>query len=208
MDTDTDTAYVHKVHKVQTDNLDEMNVPLTHTTPDANVFCVAGIDGSDGSDGSDLAHIRTWLREQLEAVRAFTTNEVRMPPAGYRAPELLLQDTLRISASAVYMWTVGCLFGEILLQAPLFAHSDSPGVELQSMLKILGTIRAEAVWSQSTLRAACKDWYEPRVRALPSRLEFLLEFWGVDLLERMLHYDPSKRISIDDIFNHPFFLDL
>jgi serine/threonine protein kinase len=45
----------------------------------------------------------------------------------YRAPEMLLQWNKRYSnyTSAVDMWSVGCIFGEMLKRKTLFAGNDS-----------------------------------------------------------------------------------
>jgi len=40
----------------------------------------------------------------------------------YRAPEVLLQDTY---GSAIDMWSIGCMFAEMLNRKPLFiAHNE------------------------------------------------------------------------------------
>uniref|UniRef100_A0A7S3VUG5 cyclin-dependent kinase n=1 Tax=Dunaliella tertiolecta TaxID=3047 RepID=A0A7S3VUG5_DUNTE len=120
----------------------------------------------------------------------------------YRAPEVLLGSTHY--STPVDMWSVGCIFAELVRKTPLF-----PGdCELQQLLhifKLLGTPNEEVWPGVSKLR----DWHEfPQWHPQDlSRIFPTLEPEGVDLLKRMIEYDPAKRISAKEALKHPYFDD-
>ncbi|XP_022773819.1 cyclin-dependent kinase B1-2 isoform X2 [Durio zibethinus] len=117
----------------------------------------------------------------------------------YRAPEVLLGSTHY--STAVDMWSVGCIFAEMVRRQALFP-GDSEFQQLLHIFRLLGT-PTEKQWPGVT---SLKDWHEyPRwepqnlARAVPS-----LSSDGVDLLS-MLKYDPAERISAKAAMDHPYF---
>ncbi|KAJ4786975.1 Cyclin-dependent kinase 2 [Rhynchospora pubera] len=118
----------------------------------------------------------------------------------YRAPEVLLGIT-RYS-TGVDMWSVGCIFAEMVRRQALFP-GDSELQQLLHIFRLLGT-PTEKQWPGVT---TLKDWHEypqwkPQdlARAVPT-----LESEGVDLLSRMLQFDPAERISAKEAMEHPYF---
>ncbi|KAE8734702.1 Cyclin-dependent kinase B1-1 [Hibiscus syriacus] len=118
----------------------------------------------------------------------------------YRAPEVLLGSTHY--STAVDMWSVGCIFAEMLRRQALF-QGDSEFQQLLHIFRLLGT-PTEQLWPGVT---ALRDWHvyprwEPQSldRAVPS-----LSPDGVDLLSKMLKYDPAERISAKAAMDHPYF---
>ena len=118
----------------------------------------------------------------------------------YRAPEVLLGGSHY--STPVDMWSVGCMFAEMARKQPLFP-GDSELQQLLHIFKLLGT-PSEQTWpGVSNLR----DWHEfPQWRAQDfSKLIPQLDEHGIDLLNKLLVYDPSKRIHATDALEHPYF---
>ncbi|GAA0142917.1 non-receptor serine/threonine protein kinase [Lithospermum erythrorhizon] len=118
----------------------------------------------------------------------------------YRAPEVLLGSTHY--STAVDMWSVGCIFAEMVRRQALFP-GDSEFQQLLHIFRLLGT-PGENEWPGVT---SLRDWHvypkwEPQnlARAVPS-----LDPDGLDLLMQMLKYDPADRISAKAAMDHPYF---
>eukprot|EP00268_Persea_americana_P031361 TRINITY_DN304_c1_g1_i2.p1 TRINITY_DN304_c1_g1~~TRINITY_DN304_c1_g1_i2.p1 ORF type:complete len:414 (+),score=69.44 TRINITY_DN304_c1_g1_i2:120-1244(+) len=124
----------------------------------------------------------------------------------YRAPELLLNCSEY--TAAIDIWSVGCILGEIMTREPLF-----PGKDYVHQLRLI----TELVGSpdDSSLGFLRSDNARRYVRQLPQfpKQQFPLKFPNksplvVDLLEKMLVFDPSKRITVDEALCHPFLSSL
>lgn len=96
-------------------------------------------------------------------------------------------------STAVDMWSIGCIFAEMVMKKPLFP-GDSEIDELFRIFRLRGTPNEE-IWPGVT---TLKDWKPtfpqwPRLdlkATLPS-----LDDDGLNLLSQMIEYDPAKRIS-------------
>ena len=123
----------------------------------------------------------------------------------YRAPELLTgADSYD---EAIDMWSIGCILAEILGRRPLFPGRNYLH-QLQVIIDILGTPDDSDLWfirRQSALKA---------VRGMGSRtpMSFHKLFphanpQAIDLLQRMLAFDPAKRITVEEALAHPYLAD-
>ncbi|TYI73895.1 hypothetical protein E1A91_D07G161800v1 [Gossypium mustelinum] len=115
----------------------------------------------------------------------------------YLAPELL-QNCSEYTA-AVDIWSVGCIFGEMMTRQPLFRGRDH----------LIGSPNDS---SREFLRCDKSRRY---VRQLPQypRQNFSVRFpnmspGAVDLLEKMLIFDPHRRITVDEALCHPYLAPL
>ncbi|XP_054773758.1 cyclin-dependent kinase 1-like [Lytechinus pictus] len=134
-------------------------------------------------------------------VRVYTHEVVTL---WYRAPEVLLGATKY--ACPVDMWSLGCIFAEMVTKRPLF-HGDSEIDQLFRIFRTLGT-PTEETWPGVTQLQDYKPtfpmWNEPNLKGAVKGMGAE----GLDLLKRMLIYDPSKRITAKASMNHPYFNDL
>jgi serine/threonine protein kinase len=136
-------------------------------------------------------------------VRQYTNKVVTQ---WYRPPELLLGGDLY--GTAVDIWSIGCIFAEMVTLEPLF-DGDSEIAQIFKFFQWLGT-PTEEIWPGVSSYPDFKQSY-PKFPPRDS-YEFFgqhnLEPAGVDLLLKMLTYDPVQRISAHEALKHPYFNDL
>ncbi|XP_026467977.1 cyclin-dependent kinase 1 [Ctenocephalides felis] len=131
-------------------------------------------------------------------VRVYTHEVVTL---WYRAPEVLLGST-RYSCP-VDMWSIGCIFAEMATKKPLF-QGDSEIDQLFRIFRVLKT-PTEEIWPGVTslpdYKATFPNWTTNNLRTQVKNLDDS----GLDLLEKMLVYDPIYRISAKTALDHPYF---
>ncbi|EGD82562.1 CMGC/CDK/CDC2 protein kinase [Salpingoeca rosetta] len=131
-------------------------------------------------------------------VRAYTHEVVTL---WYRAPEILLG--ARQYACPVDIWSIGCIFAEMVTTRPLFP-GDSEIDELFRIFRYLGTPN-EHVWPGVSELPDFKTTFPQWKRQDLAKLVPGLDPTGLDLLEQMLRYAPSARISATRALRHPYF---
>ncbi|XP_074273667.1 cyclin-dependent kinase C-1-like [Silene latifolia] len=120
----------------------------------------------------------------------------------YRPPELLLGSTRY--GPAVDMWSVGCIFAELLDGKPVFPGKDEPE-QINRIFELCGA-PDEANWPG----IAKLPWYtnfKPN-RPMKRRVrEYFRHFdrHALDLLEKMLTLDPAQRITAKDALDAEYF---
>jgi len=122
----------------------------------------------------------------------------------YRPAEILMGCTQY--ATSVDIWSVGCIFAEMVTKQPLFP-GDSEIDELFRIFRIMGTPN-ETIWPGVSELKDYKTTFpmwkpQPLKKYVPN-----LDDLGLDLLMQMLVYPPGKRISAKAILNHPYFNEL
>ncbi|KAF8832774.1 hypothetical protein HHX47_DHR1002005 [Lentinula edodes] len=120
----------------------------------------------------------------------------------YRAPEIML--TWQKYDVAVDIWSTGCIFAEMLEGKPLFPGKDHVD-QFSIITQLLGTPPddvIETIASENTLRF---------VQSLPKRerVPFSQKLrtndpHALDLLEKMLVFDPRKRIDATQSLAHEY----
>lgn len=121
----------------------------------------------------------------------------------YRAPEIML--SCPSYDAKIDVWSVGCVFGEMLGRQPMFPGSDYID-QLKLIMKVVGTPNEEQIAFVSNQKA------RRFLQSLPhyDELNFASVFpnvseQGADLLLRMLTIDPGARISVEEALEHPYF---
>ncbi|TRY74195.1 hypothetical protein DNTS_004361 [Danionella cerebrum] len=135
-----------------------------------------------------------------EESRSFMTEYVAT--RWYRAPELML--SLHHYSLAIDLWSVGCIFGEMLGRRQMFPGKNYVH-QLQLILSVLGTP------PESIVDSIGSDRVRSYVRSLPlkspeplSALYPQAEPSALGLLSSMLHFDPRERISACQALEHPY----
>ncbi|XP_058991084.1 cyclin-dependent kinase 11B isoform X2 [Mustela lutreola] len=139
-------------------------------------------------------------REYGSPLKAYTPVVVTL---WYRAPELLLG--AKEYSTAVDMWSVGCIFGELLTQKPLFPGKSEID-QINKVFKDLGT-PSEKIWpGYNDLPAVKKMTFtEYPYNNLRKRFGALLSDQGFDLMNKFLTYFPGRRVSAEDGLKHEYF---
>ncbi|KAH6797780.1 Protein kinase superfamily protein [Perilla frutescens var. hirtella] len=130
----------------------------------------------------------------------------------YRAPELLLG--AKQYSTAIDMWSLGCIMAELLSKAPLF-NGKSEVEQLDKIFKILGTPN-ETIWpGLSDLPGAKVNFVKHKYNLLRKKYPAtsftgspVLSDAGFDLLNKLLTYDPKKRITAEAALNHEWFREV
>ncbi|CEL92938.1 unnamed protein product [Vitrella brassicaformis CCMP3155] len=134
-------------------------------------------------------------------VRSYTHEVVTL---WYRAPDVLMGS--RKYSTPVDIWSIGCIFAEMVNGRPLFPGTSDQD-QLMKIFKVLGTPN-ESVWPGINDLPEWKPDF-PRYDPLQwSQIVQNLEPAGMDLLSRMLRYDPNARIAARQAMEHEYFRDL
>lgn len=118
----------------------------------------------------------------------------------YRAPEILLGD--KHYSPAVDLWSVGCIFAEMATKQPLFP-GDSEIDELFKIFRLLGTPN-DHLWPSVT---SLPDYAPVFPQWNPQPLDSVVAPLGRDalnLLEKILCYEPTQRITAKAALQHPY----
>eukprot|EP00270_Netrium_digitus_P015439 TRINITY_DN5413_c0_g1_i1.p1 TRINITY_DN5413_c0_g1~~TRINITY_DN5413_c0_g1_i1.p1 ORF type:complete len:409 (+),score=92.31 TRINITY_DN5413_c0_g1_i1:121-1227(+) len=120
----------------------------------------------------------------------------------YRAPELLL--SCEEYTTAIDVWSVGCIFAELLGRKPLFPGKDYIH-QLKLIINLIGSPDEDDLHfiSSQKARSYIRSLpYTPRVSL--SRLYPRANPLAINLIERMLVFDPTKRITVTEALEHPY----
>ena len=121
----------------------------------------------------------------------------------YRAPDVLLGS--RTYSTSIDVWSAGCIMAEMISGVPLFRGRDNND-QLMQIIRILGTP------DEHTIKRILQESPEIQYRPLPRlpKVPFQTLFpkvhpLAIDLLEKLLQFDPSQRLSADEALRHPYF---
>ncbi|KAJ0976983.1 hypothetical protein J5N97_012457 [Dioscorea zingiberensis] len=130
----------------------------------------------------------------------------------YRAPELLLG--AKQYSTAIDMWSLGCIMAELLTKEPLF-NGKSEMDQLDKIFKMLGTPNEE-IWpgfsklGHPNVKFIKQKGDKLRDKFRPTSFSGhpILSLSGLDLLRRLLCYDPEMRITAEEALQHEWFREV
>ncbi|XWS69202.1 hypothetical protein CRYUN_Cryun04dG0159300 [Craigia yunnanensis] len=130
----------------------------------------------------------------------------------YRAPELLLG--AREYSTAIDVWSLGCIMAELLLKEPLF-NGKTEFDQLDKIFRTLGTPN-ETIWPGfSKLPGVKVNFVKHQYNLLRKKFPAtsftgtpVLSDAGFDLLNKLLTFDPEKRITAEAALNHEWFREV
>ncbi|CCK67822.1 serine/threonine protein kinase YGK3 KNAG_0A01330 [Huiozyma naganishii CBS 8797] len=126
----------------------------------------------------------------------------------YRAPELILGSTQY--TTQVDIWGLGCVIGEMLVSKAIF-QGQEPLLQLREIAKLLGPPDKKFIFFSNPSYDG-PLYSKPLFTGTPqSRFEKYFGKSGpdgIDLLMKVLVYEPQTRLSPRRILAHPFFDDL
>ena len=124
----------------------------------------------------------------------------------YRAPEIML--ACREYTLAIDIWSVGCIFAEMLGRKPLFPGEDYLH-QLRLIAEIVGTpTEADLHFVKSEKALKFMRGLPIKPKADLAKMYPKANKDALDLLEKMLRFDPHKRIPVEEALAHPYLASL
>jgi mitogen-activated protein kinase 1/3 len=132
----------------------------------------------------------------------------------YRPPEILAESPFYGASADV--WSVGCIFGEMLshTRRPIF-KGTSPQNQMGLIVKALGIPSTSELdfctsrESRGAIGRLCNTIRRENIKPWKFHERFpTANPLAVDLLEKMLKFDPRERITAEEAMRHPFLADV
>ncbi|CAL6058093.1 Mitogen-activated_protein kinase [Hexamita inflata] len=122
----------------------------------------------------------------------------------YKAPEVLLGSYT--FDKPMNMWAVGCILGELLGQKAMFPGCSNSS-QIEQILQYTGMPSNEDLKSLGCPYAECVIEQMPDVKQTKSDLKKMFpdsSSDALDLLSRLLVFNPCKRITAEQCLDHPY----
>jgi len=101
------------------------------------------------------------------------------------------------------MWSCGCILGELIMGKPMFAGTSTLN-QIEKVVKVIGLPTPSDVDSiNSTLASTLLQNLQKTSSVGLKEFQSKCSKEGLDLLRRLLTFNPSKRISVSDALKHP-----
>ncbi|KAJ7066725.1 kinase-like protein [Mycena amicta] len=121
----------------------------------------------------------------------------------YRAPEVMLG--FKGYGTAIDIWSIGCILGELLSSQPLFKGKERTVDQLKKILDVLGSPE------ENILQKIASEKARAYVRSLPiskkkpfTKILPTADLQAIELLSHMLTFDPDQRFTVAEALEHPW----
>jgi len=135
---------------------------------------------------------------------------VRVASRYFKSPELLID--YQYYDYSLDIWSLGCTFAGMIFMKEPFFHGNDNFDQLEKITRVLGTqelfdylrkydITLDSQFEGILGRHTKKAWS----KFITSENKHLVNNEALDLLSKMLVYDPAERITAKDAMDHPYF---
>jgi len=124
----------------------------------------------------------------------------------YRAPEVMC--SVQHYDAKIDVWSLGCILAELHGRQPLFPGEDYIR-QMNLIFNVLGTPSDDDMTFITNPKA--KNYIKSLKKRPPkpfSKIYKNASEAATDLMEKMLQFNPGRRISVDDALRHPYFKSL
>jgi mitogen-activated protein kinase 1/3 len=125
----------------------------------------------------------------------------------YRAPELLCETNNY--DPQIDVWSVGCIFAEMLRRKPFF-RGETPQHQLETIVSVIGLPSRSVLENirSETIRKALHSGAESTPYPFKSYFPRDVNPIALDLLQKMLVFDPRERCTIEQALEHEYLSEL
>lgn len=124
----------------------------------------------------------------------------------YRAPEVMY--SVQEYNYQIDVWALGCILAELHGRKPLFPGDDYIR-QMNLIFDVVGTPSEDDMRFISNNRALAYIRSLPPKPKVPfSKIYPNATPYAIDLMDRMLTFNPKKRITVEEALAHPYFKDL
>lgn len=123
----------------------------------------------------------------------------------YRPPEVLLGSP--IYGKPVDIWGLGCILVELYIQKPLFPGQSTLN-QLSKIIELTGLpteFELAKLESPLTLGMFKSMYVKEHNRDIKQILNNTEDLNLIDLVKKLLTFDPSRRLTIQETLKHPYF---
>jgi serine/threonine protein kinase len=127
----------------------------------------------------------------------------------YRSPEVLFNGKY---SYPIDIWSLGCIFIQLLRGSAIFSCKSEIDVIYKQIKMCVSIDNINLITTMSNSRVNIPEYIKSKIGLTPNILKLIKNYTDdedmIDLITKMLEYDPNDRINIYKIIMHPYFNDI